>query len=142
VLTADGDVLLMCKGGAAVRAHRLLLSMTSNVLKDILDVAAAAAAASDADAGAAEPARKRQKTAAGAVAAAPAGAQPLVLKCEGDCPAMWRKVLALLYPVLPAERELSMAILAPVLRLADKCARLPLAAAASSPLNHCPTTPF
>ena len=136
-LTADGDVLLMCEGGAAVRAHRLMLSMTSDVIKDILDVAAAAAG-SGAVAGVAGPARKRQKTGKAAAAVAPAGAQPLVLNCEGDCPAMWRKLLTYLYAVPPVEQQLSNTILAAVLRLADKCARLPLAAAASSPLNHPP----
>jgi len=123
-LTADGDVLLMCEGGVAVRAHRLLLSMASPVLRDILAASAPpppATARATAAAG-----RKRQKTAATAASSSSSsavGSAPLELPCGDDCPGMWTKVLTFLYPVAPSEQRLNWDILGPVLRLADKCAR-------------------
>jgi hypothetical protein len=114
--TADGDVALVCKGGAAVRAHRLILSVASPVLRDIL---AAAPAAVEACSTTTAP-RKRRKVAA---EAAPIAGSPLALPCEGDCPVVWRKLLALLYPVGPGEQQLDWRLLEGVLRLADKCAR-------------------
>jgi hypothetical protein len=100
-LTADGDVRLTCAGGDVVRAHRLILSLASPVLKDVLE---AAAAARD-------------------------GAAP-ELACAGDAAWAWAKSLALLYPVGISERRLSWEILEPLLRLADKCELCAPAAAA------------
>ena len=116
--TADGDVALMCEGGVAVCAHRLILSVASPVLRDIL---AAAPAAAEACSTTTAP-RKRRKVAA---EAAPIAGSPLALPCEGDCPVMWRKLLALLYPVGPGEQQLNWGLLEGVLRLADKCALAP-----------------
>ena len=91
-LTADGDVLLQCAGDVIVRAHRLILSLSSSLLKDML---------------------------ANSPAAAQSG--PVELPCEMDCPALWRKALTFLYPLSSSDRQLSWEILGPLMRLADKC---------------------
>ena len=44
-LTADGDVRLICSGGTAVRAHRLMLSLASPVLRDALATSATSSVA-------------------------------------------------------------------------------------------------
>jgi hypothetical protein len=92
-------VRLIC-ADEVVRAHRLILSLASPVLKDVLEAAAATR-----------------------------GGAALELACAGDAAWAWLKSLALLYPVGTDERRLSWTILEPMLRLADKCELCAAAAA-------------
>jgi len=92
-LTAGGDVKLVCRGGVVVRAHALILSMASPVLKGSLE---------------AQPSGK---------------GGDFEIPCADDCPATWLKLLSFLYSVGAEEQRLTWSILEPVLRLADKCAR-------------------
>jgi len=93
-LTAGGDVKLICRGGVAVRAHRLILAMASPVLKGSLEADAANGQGAEAE-----------------------------IPCADDCPATWLKLVSLLYSCGAAEQRLNWSTMPLVLRLADKCAR-------------------